>query len=308
MALRVVGSLLIVASFICCSQSSPAGPVSVDNKDSFADADLDAKGPAIVNNEYFLADALDKKLGVVDDVPAKGKNLLKKGQQADLSKLLTIEQMFARIWQKYSPGSGFINLQQLNRLVADTDHDKGETSWLNHLVDETWWKQICKEKGADPSKGLSKYDLLEQYFEVRGNSIKQDFLRIFVEEAPPAKDLHNALQQKTPKEMEEREMFDEIWAKYSQDQFMHLQQLNTLLHDTDQERGEQVIDEKMWQSLCKQKGVDPPKGLTKYKLLGLYFDDEGSSIKRDYIRIFVEGAPPSRVMTQGPKAEDTLTV
>merc|ERR1719498_1854215 len=191
--------------------------------------------------------------------------------------------MFEKIWAKYSQGGDSMNLQQLNLLLADTDHEFGP-----QVVSDEWWQSLCSERGVDPSKGVSKHHLLGFYIDNPPSSIKRDYARIFVEEAQ--------LQQ-TDKEpsllnrldVEEAGMFEKIWAKYSQDgHSMNLQQLNSLLADTDHEFGPQVVDNQWWQSLCKDKGVDPSRGVSKQHLLSFYFANPESSIKRDYIRIFIE--------------------
>jgi len=195
------------------------------------------------------------------------------------------KEMFDEIWAKYSEHQ-LMNLQQLKNLLHDTDQERGEM-----VVDEQWWKSLCKDKGVDLSKGFSKLDLLSYYFEDPGSSIKRDFIRIFFEGASPSKTQGKNLPHKPAPEMEEKEMFDEIWAKYSEHQLMTLQQLNVLLRDTDQERGEQVVDESWWRALCMDTGADPNIGITKNIVLRFYFEEPGSSIQRDFIRIFLEGAP-----------------
>jgi len=290
---------------------------------------------------------------------------------------LTVEEMFTKIWEKYSQGSDTLKLPQFNALLHDTDQEKGY-----QVVDKEWWGALCEEKGVDPSKGLSKFDFLKFYFEIPGSSIKRDFnriflaqleetemfdkiwakysehqlmnlhqlnallrdtdqkhvdeawwqrlcrvmgtnpikgitkntlltlysegpgrsvqrdfIRIFVEGAPVKTPDSHLLQTSAP-QMEETEMFDKIWAKYSKHELMNLQQFNVLLHDTDQEQGEQVIDEAWWQSVCVHRGADPSKGITKDVLLRLYFESPPSSIKRDYLRIFVEGSPPQTSQEQ----------
>merc|ERR1719498_701195 len=167
-----------------------------------------------------------------------------------------------------------MNMQQLNSLLADTDHEFGP-----QVVDNQWWQSLCKDKGVDPSRGVSKQHLLSFYFANPESSIKRDYIRIFIEGA--ANRLNAA----------EADMFEKIWARYSQGgDSMNLQQLNSLLADTDHEFGPQVVSDEWWQSLCSERGVDPSKGVSKHHLLGFYFDNLTSSIKRDYIRIFIEGA------------------
>merc|ERR1719324_355758 len=99
-----------------------------------------------------------------------------------------------------------MNLHQLNALLHDTDQEKGP-----QVVHEKWWEALCEEKGVDPSKGLSKFDLLNLYFESPGASIKRDFVRIFFEGAPVAETQSQDLSQKPALQKEEQEMFDEIW-------------------------------------------------------------------------------------------------
>jgi uncharacterized membrane protein len=169
--------------------------------------------------------------------------------------------MFEKIWAKYSQGGVSMNLQQLNSLLHDTDHEFGP-----QVVAEEEWQSLCRERGADHSKGVSKHDLLSLYFENPSSSIKRDYMRIFVEAALSAEDA---------------DMFEKIWAKYSQGRdSMNLQQLNSLLHDTDHEFGPQVIYEEEWQSLCRERGVDPSKGVSKHDLLSFYFKNPESSIKK----------------------------
>merc|ERR1719420_662690 len=110
-------------------------------------------------------------------------------------------------------------------------------------------------------------------------------MRIFFQGAPAAKSQGRILFQQLESQTEEKEMFDEIWTKYSANEFINLPQFNALLHDTDQERGEQVVDEAWWQKLCMDKGANPSKGLSKIDFLSFYFEHEGS-IRKDYFRIF----------------------
>lgn len=237
---------------------------------------------------------------------ANRKNLLQTSSQLparNLAGSLSAEesQMFAEIWAKYSSG-GFMTFEQLTSLFRATDHELGD-----QVFNEKDWLDLCKEKGADPSKGLSKQDLLSMYFDDRTHpesSIKKDYTRIFAQGGtppPPAQDERKNLLQKgnqqvhlvSPPSTEDTRMFNEIWAKYAHGDFMSLEELNALLHDTDHEYGEQVVSDSWWQSLCKKEGADPSKGLSKQNLLSVYFTQNvGSSIKKDYIRIFVEGAPP----------------
>jgi len=214
------------------------------------------------------------------------------------------KEMFDEIWAKYSEHE-LMNAHQLNALLHDTDQEHGE-----QVVHEAWWQKLCTDRNADPNKGLSKFDLLNLYFESPGASIKRDFIRIFVEGAPAAKPHSNNLLQMAAPEKKEKEMFDEIWAKYSEHEFMNLQQLNALLHDTDQEQGEQVVHEAWWQKLCTDRNADPSKGLSKFDLLNLYFESPGASIQRDFVRIFLEGAPVRTpgshlLRTPAPQMEET---
>lgn len=240
-------------------------------------------------------------------IPSTSKTLLQKSRQqgesdADIANALTLEEMFANIWIKYSQGKGLVSLQQLNQLLRDTDQERGD-----QVIDDAWWQSLCKKNGADPNEGLSSHSLMSFYFNDQGNSIRRDYVRIFAEGTPPPPDQRKNLLRKNAR-MEEAEMFDEIWAKYSQDDLLNQQGLNSLLRDTDQEKGKQVVDSSWWQELCKTKGVDPKKGLSKRHLVEYYFDIPGSSIKRDYVRIFVEGAAPSHATPQGHYAELIVSV
>lgn len=240
------------------------------------------------------------------DLSATRKNLLQKSSQlpvVDLEGSLSAEdaQMFAEIWAKYSHG-GSMSFEQLNLLFRATDHELGD-----QVFSFNDWIDLCKEKGADTKKGLSKQNLLSMYFDPRTHpesSIRKDYVRIFAEGGtppPPAQDARKNLLRKDnqqvdlvePPSTEEIQMFNEIWVKYAHGEFMRLEELNKLLHDTDHELGEQVVTDSWWQSLCKKEGADTSKGFSKQNLLNLYLTKNvGSSIKKDYIRIFVEGAPP----------------
>merc|ERR1712224_455222 len=121
-------------------------------------------------------------------------------------------EMFDEIWTRYSEHD-LMTMHQLNALLHDTDQESGE-----QVVDEAWWHMLCKDKGADPSQGLSKFDLLSFYFEDPGSSIKRDFFRIFFEGDIPSP------------QMEEKQMFNEIWTMYSEQELMDFQQFNALFH------------------------------------------------------------------------------
>merc|ERR1719473_1089260 len=76
---------------------------------------------------------------------------------------------------------------------------------------------------------------------------------------------------------------------------MSHKQLDSIMRDTDHELGDQVFNDSEWQSLCKEKGADPSKGLSRSDFLSLYFDGAAhpeSSIKSDFMRIFAEGGTP----------------
>jgi len=236
-------------------------------------------------------------------------------------------EMLDDIWAKYSQGLGFINLQQLNSLLKDTDQEQGE-----QVITHSWWHSLCKEFNVDPSKGISKQNLAMLYRKSESSSIKRDYVRIFLEGAPPTKAARDLIGEapmakagrnlfvenegahlagrknlllKSGKQLTDDQMFDAIWMKYSQGQkHMTLPQLNWLLRDTDHEHGEQVLSEAYWQSLLKEMGAEFNAGLSKEQVLSLYAKNPGSSVMRDYIRIFVEGAPPSR----GQDAEHTIAI
>lgn len=232
---------------------------------------------------------------------AKHKNLLQKSsQQVDLVDSLSTDeaQMFADIWVKFSDGD-FMTLEQLNSLFRATDHELGD-----QILDDFEWQALCKEKGANPRKGLSRYDLLSMYFDDHTHpesSIKKDHIRIFAEGGTPPPPVRKNLLQKSGQHVdlvdslstEDTRMFNEIWGKYAYGEFMSLEQLNSLLRDTDHELGKQVVSDSWWQSLCKEQGAEPSTGLSKQNLLNLYLTKNiGSTIKKDYIRIFIEAATP----------------
>lgn len=268
---HIAGSLLAFVSILYSAHGSPAmNPVS------FPDVDLDFHD----STESLQSSIVTSVQNAVAPVEGARKNLLQKsGQQ------LKAANAFDAIWMKYSEGGNSMNLQQLNLLLQDTDHEFGE-----QVVSDAEWRKLCKEMGVDPSQGLSKKHLLDLYAQNPGSSIQRDYIRIFVEGASPAKDGPKNLLQKSA--LKGARMFDAIWEKYSQGgDFMNLQQLNSLLQDTDHEFGEQVVSDSWWQSICKELGVDSSKGLSKQHLLELYRKNPESSIKRDYFRIFIEGVP-----------------
>lgn len=242
----------------------------------------------------------------------KQKTLLQKGtQQVDLVDSLSTEDkvMFAEIWVQFTQGD-FMSLEQLNSLFRATDHELGELQFS-----DTDWQKLCKEKGADPNKGLSRQDLLSMYFDANTHpesTLKKDYIRVFEEGGtPPPPVRKNLLQKNSDKaallDTEDARMFNEIWMKYSGREFMSLEQLNMLLRDTDHELGKQEVTDSWWQSLCKEQGADSNKGLSKQNLLNVYLTKNiGSSIKNDYIRIFVEGATPAADL--GQNVETLLTV
>jgi hypothetical protein len=248
------------------------------------------------------------------ELSAKQNNLLQKSsKKVELEDSLSAEesQMFAEIWAKFVQGS-FMSLEQLNLLFRATDHELGE-----QVFTDTEWQLLCKEKGADPDQGLSRHDLLSMYFDDRTHpesSIKRDYIRIFAEGGTPQPPVQKNLLQKISRpeisqkadlvksmSPEDTQMFNEIWVKYKVGDFMSLEQFNALLRDTDHELGKQVVSDSWWQSLCTEQRVDPSKGLSQQNLLSLYLTKNiGSSIKQDYIRIFLEGAMQTADIGKNP--------
>merc|ERR1719473_1968402 len=178
--------------------------------------------------------------------------------------------------------------KQLDSIMRDTDHELGD-----QVFNDTEWQSLCKEKGADPSKGLSRSDFLSLYFDGAAHpasSIKSDFMRIFAEGGtpPPSKNTHTNVPQKSGQQIdwvpltaekldslstEDAKMFAAIWAKYANGEFMSHEKLNSIMRDTDHELEEQLLNgstqwitafnDADWVSLCKEKGADPSKGLSK---------------------------------------------
>jgi hypothetical protein len=279
---RALGSLLLVATFQLGAHGSPHASAKMKQVDS-------------------------QSTEVSKDT---NKNLLQKsGRQIDLMDSLGAEdaKMFAAIWAKYAHGE-FMSQGQLNLVMRDTDHELEDQPGVQNSFNLTEWLSLCEEKGADPSKGLSKRDFLSLYFDGGAHpesSMKNDFMRIFAEGGtPPPPDFEGSLS------ADDAKMFAAIWAKCSHGDFMSHEQLNSVLRDTDHEIADQLVNDgtsgewrgaeslfnvSEWISLCLELGANPDKGISRHDFLSLYLNGKAhpeSSIKNDFMRIFAEGGTP----------------